>query len=78
MKTAITVKEFSDWSSGAVRITHATAPAIPESSPPPPGRVQGFPVLPDKSDESFRESLHQRYAAPFPRESPYRHWGLNE
>lgn len=70
MKTTITLKEFSALPSGAVRVTHATAPAIAELSPQP---TQG-----GETNEDFRELLHQRYTAPFPIESGYRHGGINE
>jgi len=68
MKTAITLKEFSDLSSGAVQVTHATALAIPQSSP----------QHDDPTGEDFREMQHRRYTAPFPCPSPYQHWGINE
>jgi hypothetical protein len=67
MKTTITLKKFITLPSGAVRVTHATAPAIPESSPQP--NLESVPP-----DEGFREMQHHRYTTPF----PYQHWGLNE
>ena len=79
MKTTITLKEFSALSSGADPVTHATAPAIPESPPRlTPESVQGFQVPLDRSDESFRELLHLRSTAPFPCQSPYHRGGINE
>lgn len=79
MKTKIILKEFSDLSFDVGILTDGTAPAIPELSPQPtPESVHDFQVPPDRSGESYRELLHQRYVAPFPCEPPYRHGGLNE
>ena len=79
MKTLIPLKEFSALSSGAVKITHENARAIPEWSPrPTPESVRDLPVQPDRSDQSVREMLDRRYTAPFPCATPYQHWGLNE
>ena len=79
MKQLITLKEFSALSSGAVKITDANAPGIPEPSPQPtPESVPDFHARQNGSDETFREMQHPRYTAPFPSASPYSHWGLNE
>ena len=79
MKTTITLKEFSALSFDAVQVIHATARAIPESSPQMTTEsIRGFHVPPGRSDESFRGMLHQRYTAPFPCTSPYQRGGINE
>ena len=79
MKTTITLKEFSALPFGAVQVRQATAPANADSQPQPTTEsVNGFHVPPDKSAESFRESLHQRYTAPFVSAIPYHRWGINE
>jgi hypothetical protein len=79
MKTTITVKESGALPSGAVRVTHATVMATPEASlPPAPESVEGLHTPSAKSNESFRELLHQRYTAPFVSESPYPRGGINE
>jgi len=79
MKTTSTLKEFSALSFDPAQVTHATAPAIPESPPRlTPESVQGFQVPLDSSDESFRELLHLRSTAPFSCQSPYHRGGTNE
>ena len=79
MKTRITLKGFSVLSFDSGNGTDGTGPAISESSPQmTPESIQGFHVPPDKSNESFRELLHQRYTAPFPCTSPYQRGGINE
>ena len=78
MKTSITLKEFSELPSGAVRVSHAAAPAKADSQPQPTTEsVNGFHVAPDINDESFRE-LHHRYNARFVSLNPYHRWGINE
>ena len=71
MKNKITLKEFSDLSSSTVQVTEASAPAIPESSPP-------LLFKSGELGEDFRELLHQRYTSPFVSAIPYQHWGINE
>ena len=79
MKTRITLKGFSALPFDSGNGTDGTGPAnlnaplrlTPES-------VHGFHVPLDRSDESLRGMLHQRYTAPFPCESPYHRGGINE
>ena len=68
MKTQITLKEFSALAADADQINHATAPAIPGSSPQPD----------DPMGEGFREEMRRRETAPFISAIPYHRWGINE
>ena len=73
MKTTITLKEFSALPSGAVQVSHASAP---DSQPQPTTEsVNGFHVPPDRNADNFRELLHRRYTTPFVSAIS---WGINE
>jgi len=79
MKTLVPLKSFSALSFGAVKITNANAPAIPEWSPQSkPESIRDLPVHLDRSDQSFREMLHQPATTLAPDAPPYPHGGLNE
>ena len=79
MKTLIPLRSFSALSSGAVKITDANAPGIPEWAPQPtPENVRDFPVQPDRGDQSIREKLHERATAPYVSAISYHRWGINE
>ena len=83
MKNTIILKEFSDLSSGAVQVTHASAPANADSQPQRMSKsARRFAVRQakrvEKRVEKFRELLHRRYTAPFKSAISYRHWGINE
>ena len=79
MKNTIILKEFSDLSSGAVQVTHATAPANADSQPQRMSkRARRFAVRQAKRVEKFREMLHRRCTTPFASVIPYHHWGINE
>jgi hypothetical protein len=79
MKTRIVLKEFSALPSGAVQVTHASAPANPESSPKRMSdSVQRFAVRQVKRAEKFREMLRRRDTTPFASAIPYHRFGINE
>ena len=79
MKSSITLKEFSALSSGAVKITDANAPGIPESSPQPTSEsVPDFHAQHNGSEETFRAMLDRRYNAPFVSAITHHRWGINE
>ena len=79
MKSSITLKEFSALSSGAVKITDANAPGIPESSPQPTFEsVPDFHARQNGSEETFRAMLDRRYHAPYGSAISHHRWGLNE
>ena len=79
MKTTIMLKEFSALSSGAVQVTHANAPASPESSlKRMPNIVRRFAVRQAKRAEKFREMLRLRETTPFASVNSHHRWGINE
>ena len=79
MKSSITLKEFSALSSGAVKITDANAPGIPESSPQQTSEsVPDFHAQQNGSGETFRAMLDRRYNAPYVSAISHHRWGLNE
>ena len=79
MKTQITSKEFSALSSGAVQVTHANAPASPESSPQRASdSVRHFAVRQIKRAEKFREMLRRRETTPLASVIPDQRFGINE
>jgi hypothetical protein len=79
MKTRIVLKEFSALPSGAVQVTHASAPANPESSlQRASDSVRRFAVQQAKRAEKLREMLHRRATTPLASAIPHRHFGINE
>jgi hypothetical protein len=65
------LREVSDLSSGAIRVTHAITTAITEDTPSPA-------IDSDVSDRQFREMMYRRLTMPLEGAIPYRHWGINE
>ncbi len=79
MKSSITLKELNALSFDAVQITDAKATTNGASQPQStPESVRAFPVQPDRSDQSFREMLHERATAPYVSAIAYHRWGINE
>ena len=79
MKTLIPLKSFNASSSGAVKITDANAPGIPESSPQQTSEsVPDFHAQQNGSGETFRAMLDRRYNAPYVSAISHHRWGLNE
>jgi hypothetical protein len=77
MKHEQVLKSFSALSFDGKAVTGAPLPA-PNATPARSASDEDQSHEVATLSDQFREMLYQRYAAPYPFASAYRHWGINE